>query len=92
MKDAHRTHRRFGEKKRWKELKKTDPMQKKTREVPDLIHLVDSWGRVIPKPIYTVLPASCQLGLLNWERGNWEEQTGLHRDERAPCRYGCAVE
>jgi hypothetical protein len=63
MKDAHKTHRRFGEKKRWKKLKKTDPIQKKASEVPDLIHLVDSRGTAIPKPKYTVLPVLRQLDI-----------------------------
>ena len=40
--DAQRTQRRLGEKYRWKRLKQNDPMQKEMREVPDLIHRLDS--------------------------------------------------
>ena len=35
-KETHRTQRRLGEKKRWKRAKKKEPMQKESREMPDL--------------------------------------------------------
>src|SRR5690349_12970021 len=41
VKEAQRTHRRLGEKKRWNRLKMKDPTQKDMRDVPDLIHRVD---------------------------------------------------
>ena len=49
--EAQRTHRRLGEKYRWKRLNKKDPTQKHAREVPDLIHLVDSLGAASPSPM-----------------------------------------
>lgn len=54
--DAHSTHRRFGENRRWNELKNTEPTQKHPSDVPDLIHRVDSYGAARPSPKYTVFP------------------------------------
>src|SRR4051812_30432755 len=56
-KDAHRTQRRFGEKKRWNLLNTNEPAQNEKSEVPDLIQRVDSCGCARPRPIYTVFPA-----------------------------------
>lgn len=35
-KEAHKTQRRLGEKKRWKRAKKNEPTQKDSSEMPDL--------------------------------------------------------
>jgi hypothetical protein len=41
----------LGPKKRWKRLKKKEPMQKKPSEVRDLIQRVDSDGAARPRPM-----------------------------------------
>lgn len=50
-KEAMRVARFLGPKCRWKRLKKKDPMQKKPREVPDLIQRVPSVGAARPRPM-----------------------------------------
>jgi len=47
----HSTHRRLGEKYRWKRLKQKEPMQKEMRETPDLIQRFDSVGAAKPRPM-----------------------------------------
>jgi hypothetical protein len=49
--EAQSTHRRFGEKYRWKRLKRKEPRQKQPSEVLDLIHRVDSRGAARPRPM-----------------------------------------
>lgn len=51
VKEAMRVERFLGPKCRWKRLKKKEPMQKKPREVPDLIHRVPSVGAARPRPM-----------------------------------------
>lgn len=51
VKEAMRVARRLGPKCRWKRLKKKEPMQKKPREVPDLIQRVPSVGAARPRPM-----------------------------------------
>jgi hypothetical protein len=51
VKEAMRVARFFGPRRRWKRLKKKEPMQKKPREVPDLIQRVLSVGAARPRPM-----------------------------------------
>ena len=51
VKEAMSVARFLGPKCRWNRLKKKDPMQKKPREVPDLIQRVPSVGAARPRPM-----------------------------------------
>lgn len=51
VKEAQSTQRRLGVKRRWKRLKKKEPMQKERRETLDFIHRFEARGAERPRPM-----------------------------------------
>lgn len=83
-KEAHRTQRLEGVKKRWKRLKKKEPMQNEIRETPDLIHRFDSDGAASPSPMYTVFPTEVSNCASNGDDGCHVEYTPVCMETKDP--------